>query len=162
MNPDSAATNQKPIVGVGVVILRPGTPGPDVLLIQRGKAPRAGEWSIPGGRQEWGETLMETAHREIREETGLTITNLRLIDVVDGLMRGAGGDLERHLTLVNYLAEPTGGTLAAGDDAIDARWVPLADILKYGLWRETTRIIRAGAAMAEAPSEAIAPPTAGT
>jgi len=71
-----------------------------------------------------------------------------LIDVVDGLMRDAGGALARHLTLVDYRADWTGGELRPGDDAMDARWVALADLPTYKLWSETTRIILAGAAMA--------------
>jgi ADP-ribose pyrophosphatase YjhB (NUDIX family) len=81
------------------------------------------------------------------EETGVTIAGLKLIDVVDGLMRDADGALERHLTLVDYRADWTGGDVRPGDDAIDARWVPLADLPAYKLWTETTRIILAGAAM---------------
>lgn len=138
---------QRPTIGVGVVVLRPGQTGPEVLLIRRGKPPRQGEWSIPGGKQEWGETLAEAAHREIWEETGVKIADLRLIDVVDGLMRGTDGALTRHLTLVDYRADWVGGEARAGDDAVDARWVPVADISAFKLWSETTRIILAGAAM---------------
>ena len=138
---------QKPIVGVGVVVLRSGQKGPEVLLIRRGKPPRQGEWSIPGGKQEWGETLHDAAHREIWEETGVKIDGLRLIDVVDGLMRTADGVLSRHLTLVDYRADWVAGDVRAGDDAVDARWVPVTEIAAYKLWSETTRIILAGAAM---------------
>lgn len=147
MNDASLPASQKPIVGVGVVVLRPGAAGHEVLLIRRGRPPRQGDWSIPGGKQEWGETLHEAAHREIMEETGVTIAGLKLIDVVDGLMRDAGGALERHLTLVDYRADWTDGELRPGDDATDARWVPLADLPAYKLWSETIRIILAGAAL---------------
>jgi 8-oxo-dGTP diphosphatase len=147
MNDIPLPSDQKPIVGVGVVVLRRGADGPEVLLIRRGRPPRMGDWSIPGGKQEWGETLHEAAHREIMEETGVKIANLKLIDVVDGLMHGAGGALERHLTLVDYRADWTSGDVRHGDDATDARWVPLAELPTYKLWSETTRIILAGAAM---------------
>lgn len=147
MNDIPLPSDQKPIVGVGVVVFRDGAVGKEVLLIRRGRPPREGEWSIPGGKQEWGETLHEAAHREIMEETGVTITGLRLIDVVDGLMRDAGGALTRHLTLVDYRADWAGGEVRPGDDAMDARWVPLTDLPIYKLWSETTRIILAGAAM---------------
>jgi len=138
---------QRPTIGVGVVVLRSGQNGPEVLLIRRGKPPRQGEWSIPGGKQEWGETLVEAAHRETWEETGVKIDGLRLIDVVDGLMRAGNGALTRHLTLVDYRADWIAGDVRAGDDAVDARWVPVAEIAAYKLWSETTRIILAGAAM---------------
>jgi ADP-ribose pyrophosphatase YjhB (NUDIX family) len=147
MNDTSPSSDQKPIIGVGVVVLRKGPHGPEVLLIQRGKPPRQGEWSMPGGKQEWGETLHEAAHREIMEETGVRIANLKLIDVVDGLMRDAGGVLNRHLTLIDYRADWVSGEPRAGDDAQDARWVPLADLSNYRLWSETTRVILAGATM---------------
>jgi len=138
---------KRPTIGVGVVVLRSGQHGPEVLLIRRGKPPRQGEWSIPGGKQEWGETLAEAAHREIWEETGVKIDGLRLIDVVDGLMRAGSGALTRHLTLVDYRADWIAGDVRAGDDAMDARWVPVAEIAAYKLWSETTRVILAGAAM---------------
>jgi 8-oxo-dGTP diphosphatase len=132
---------------VGAVVLRTSPDGVEVLLIRRGKAPRAGEWSIPGGRQEWGETVRETAVREIMEETGVTVTGLRLIDVVDGIYR-VDGAVTGHWTLVDFRADWAGGTPRAGDDAIDAKWVLVTDIGRYGVWSETKRIIAAAMALA--------------
>lgn len=140
----------KPVIGVGVVVLRHGPTGQEVLLIRRAHPPRAGEWSIPGGKQEWGETLQEAARREVREETGLSIAGLRLIDVVDFVTR-EGGLVTRHLSLIDYCADWAGGEPIAGDDAAEARWVPVPDIGAYGLWSETTRIILAGAALKSPP-----------
>ena len=145
-NIESDPPAPKPVVGVGVVIFRPGKTGQGVLLIRRARPPRLGEWSIPGGKQEWGETLQEAAHREVREETGLTITGLALIDVVDSVFR-ENGLITRHVSLIDYRADWLAGDPGAGDDAGEARWVPVADIGHYGLWSETTRIILAGAAM---------------
>lgn len=147
MNRDSSDKSRKPTVGVGVVVLRAGQAGLEVLLIKRGRPPRVGEWSMPGGRQEWGETLHEAAHREVLEETGVTITDLKLIDVVDGLFRDAGGVIANHLTLVDYRAVWVSGEPRAGDDAAEARWVPVADLSPFKLWDETLRVIKAGAAM---------------
>ena len=147
MNGTTPDIGLKPIVGVGVVVLKPGDAGPLVLLIRRGRPPKQGDWSIPGGKQEWGETLHQAAHREIMEETGVRIANLKLIDVVDGLMRDPAGALERHLTLVDYRADWVDGEPQAGDDALDAKWVPVSDLAAYKLWSETTRIILAGASM---------------
>ncbi len=138
---------RKPTVGVGVVVLRPGQAGLEVLLIKRGRPPRQGEWSMPGGKQEWGETLHQAAHREVLEETGVIITGLKLIDVVDGLFRESGGAVTSHLTLVDYRADWVSGAPRAGDDAAEARWVPVADLAPYKLWSETARIIAAGAAL---------------
>jgi 8-oxo-dGTP diphosphatase len=117
-----------------------------VLLIRRGKPPRAGEWSIPGGRQEWGETVRETAAREIMEETGVRISGLRLLDVVDGITQ-TRGTVTGHWTLVDFRADWAEGEPRPGDDATDAIWAPVTDLARYGLWPETQRIIAAAVAL---------------
>jgi ADP-ribose pyrophosphatase YjhB (NUDIX family) len=134
---------QRPTVGVGVVILK----GRDVLLIRRGQPPRQGEWSIPGGTQELGETVRETALREIMEETGLAIANLKLIDVVDAFGKHPDGSLRTQWTLVDFRADWTAGEPRAGGDAAEARWVALSEVESYGLWSETVRIIKAATAL---------------
>ncbi len=128
---------ERPIVGVGVVIL-----GPEgVLLIQRGKPPRAGSWSLPGGAQELGETVAEAALREVDEETGLKIELIGLVDVVDSLQNDAQGNLLYHYTLIDFVAVAKSGVARAGGDAADVRWAALDDIPGLGLWSETERII---------------------
>jgi ADP-ribose pyrophosphatase YjhB (NUDIX family) len=144
--PVPSGERQRPSVGIGAVVVKRTTAGLEVLLIRRGKPPRMGEWSIPGGRQEWGETIRETAAREVLEETGITVANLRLLDVVDGITRSAGV-VTGHWTLVDFRADWGGGEPVAGDDAIDARWVPVPELPKYGLWHETQRIIDAALAL---------------
>ena len=144
----SVPSDTKPVVGVGIVILRPGETGQEVLLIRRGQPPREGEWSIPGGRQELGETVRETAIREALEETGLRISTPRLIDVVDAFGRHQDGRLRTQWTLVDFMAAWSGGEAVAGGDAAAVQWVPLADLAAYSMWDETVRIIRAGAALA--------------
>jgi 8-oxo-dGTP diphosphatase len=134
----------RPFVGVGAVIL-----GPDgVVMIQRGKPPRRGSWSLPGGAQELGETVFETAVREAREETGLDIEVIGLVDVVDSIRRDDDGGIQYHYTLVDVVARATGGTLRPGGDAMGARWVALDDIPGMELWSETVRIIDLAAEMA--------------
>jgi 8-oxo-dGTP diphosphatase len=141
MSGDSFSPPQ-PTVGVGVVVLRGSPPETEVLLIRRGRPPKQGEWSIPGGRQEFGETVRETALRETLEETGITAANPRLLDVVD-LIRPAGdGQAAGHWTLVDFAADWVAGEPVAGDDAADARWVSADDLESLGLWTETLRIIR--------------------
>jgi ADP-ribose pyrophosphatase YjhB (NUDIX family) len=144
--PVPSGEQQRPSIGIGAVVVKRGASGVEVLLIRRGKAPRAGEWSIPGGRQEWGETIRETAAREVLEETGITVANLRLLDVVDGITKSAGA-VTGHWTLVDFRADWGGGEPRAGDDAVDAKWVPVGDLPAYGLWSETQRIIAAGLAL---------------
>ncbi|MGE3334087.1 MAG: NUDIX hydrolase [Rhodospirillaceae bacterium] len=144
--PVPSGEHERPSVGIGTVVLKRTGAGPEVLLIRRGKPPRMGEWSIPGGRQEWGETIRETAVREVQEETGITAINLRLIDVVDGITRSAGA-VTGHWTLVDFRADWGGGEPQAGDDATDAKWVPVSALPTYGLWSETQRIIDAALAL---------------
>ena len=110
-----------PMVGVGVVVWKDNA----VLLIQRGKPPRAGTWSLPGGRQELGETTREAGVREVREETGLEVDIKDLIDVVDTIHRDDEGHVHMQYTLVDYWAEWVSGEPVAGTDAADARWVNL-------------------------------------
>ena len=131
----------RPIVGVGVVVFR----GDDVLLIRRGKPPRKGEWSIPGGAQEVGETVAEAGVREVREETGVDIDVKALVDVVDAIRPDEAGRIRSHYTLVDLVAEWRSGDLCAGDDADGCDWVPIADLEQYELWTETLRIIRMAA-----------------
>lgn len=127
-----------PVPAVGVVCLR----GDAVLLIRRGKPPRQGEWSLPGGRIEPGERAIEAALRELREETGVEARITRLIDVVDGLFPEA----ERHYVLIDYAAEWLSGEPVAGDDALEAAFVPLDRVEAFIDWSETRRVIALAAA----------------
>ncbi len=122
-----------PVPAVGVVCLR----GDEVLLIRRGNPPRRGEWSLPGGRIEPGERAIHTALRELREETGVEAEIVGLLDVVDGLFPEAG----RHYVLIDYAARWLSGEPVAGDDALEARFVPLDQVESLVDWSETRRII---------------------
>lgn len=133
----------RPVVGVGVVVL--GDNG--VLLVRRAKPPREGQWSLPGGAQKLDETVFEAAARETREETGLAIDVLGLVDVVDSIRRDEEGQVQYHYTLIDVVAVSRGGEPRAGADAADVRWVPLADVPGLGLWSETERIIMLAAEM---------------
>jgi len=130
-----------PIVGVGVVVLN----GDAVLLIRRGKPPRIGEWSLPGGAQELGETVRQTATREVREETGIEIADLTLLDVVDLISSRHDGHVRHHYTLIDFGAVYAGGNLAAGTDAADAQWWPLDKAIDLVNWGETKQMIRLAA-----------------
>ena len=128
----------RPTPAVGVVCLR----GDAVLLIRRGTPPLVGEWSLPGGRIEWGERAADAALRELREETGVEAELLGLIDVVDGLFTSRRtGEVTRHYLLVDYAARWLGGEPRAGDDAAEAAFQPLAALDDLGLWDETLRVI---------------------
>jgi ADP-ribose pyrophosphatase YjhB (NUDIX family) len=112
-----------PVVGVGAVVLRGVDEGaPEVLLIRRGHAPAKGTWSLPGGRLDRSERLVEAAAREVREETGLDVEIHELIEVVELVSD------EFHYVVMDFRASPRdpGAAPTAGDDADDARWVSLA------------------------------------
>lgn len=119
---------------VGIVCIR----GDEVLLIQRGTAPRKGEWSIPGGRIEAGETEAVAALRELSEETSVTANLLTKITALDADFEGF------HYRLHDYLARWVSGQPKAGDDADQARFVPISEIDPLGMWPETVRVIQEG------------------
>ena len=129
-----------PILAVGAVIRNDAGA---VLLVRRGRPPRQGEWSIPGGKVEWGETVRDALLREIREETGLTIELIGLIEIVDSFLNDAEGKLARHHVHLDYAGRVVSGTLEAGDDALEACWVLDAELDAYPMWSETRRIIAA-------------------
>ncbi|PZR35158.1 NUDIX hydrolase [Caulobacter segnis] len=127
-----------PVPTVGVVCLR----GDQVLLIKRGTPPRLHQWSLPGGRLEWGETTASAALRELKEETGVDAELLGLIDVIDGVFPARpGGEITRHYVLIDYAARWTGGEPVAGDDAADARFVSREEAMALVEWNETRRVI---------------------
>jgi len=128
----------RPLVGIGAVII--GSRG--VVLIKRGKPPRVGSWSLPGGAQKVGETVNDAAQREILEETNLVSEIRGLVDVVDSIHHDADGKIQYHYTLVDVLATVDhNATPVAGGDAADAKWISIDQIPKLELWSETVRII---------------------
>ncbi len=122
-----------PVPTVGVICFR----GQEVLLIRRGKPPRMGDWSIPGGRLEWDEGVKACALRELMEETGVRAELLGLVDVIDGFF-GEG----RHYVLIDYAARWIEGEPVAGDDAIDARFWPVEAAIERVEWPLTKTVIR--------------------
>jgi len=127
----------EPLVGVGAVVIDGGR----VLMCRRAKPPRQGGWSLPGGGQELGETVRETAVREVREETGLDIEVLGLVEVIDSIVRDDDGRIEYHYTLIDVAARVVGGTLAAGDDAAEVAWFTLDEIRALDTWKTTIEVI---------------------
>ena len=127
----------RPVIGVGTVVWH----GDRVLLVRRGLPPRQGQWSLPGGAQELGETVAEAAQREVLEETGLTIEVGEVLATVD-LIERDGNRVRYHYTLIDFSAEAIGPDLRPGGDAADARWFTLDQIEHLGLWSETVRIIK--------------------
>jgi len=108
----------KPLVGVGAVIVQDGR----VLLIRRGHAPLLGEWSLPGGVLECGETLREATVREAREETGLVVETVEMLGVYERVIRSDDNRVRYHYVLIDFLCRPVSGDPQAGSDATDVRW----------------------------------------
>jgi 8-oxo-dGTP diphosphatase len=109
---------ESPLVGVGAVIVQDQR----VFLIRRGQAPLLGEWSLPGGVLECGETLREAVVREAREETGLVVETGEMLGVYERVIRGDDGRVRYHYVLIDFLCRPAGGELEAASDAADVRW----------------------------------------
>ena len=133
----------RPIVAVGALVWR----GDQVLLIRRGNPPRQGEWSLPGGAQDLGETVFEAARREVQEETGIDVKVSALVDVIDFMDRDAEGGIRYHYTLVDVLADYVSGDVMPGCDADGAAWFSLDEALARVSWAETRRVISKSHAM---------------
>ena len=130
----------RPIVGVGGVVVQNGR----VVLVRRAKAPRMGEWSIPGGMLELGETLRAGVAREIEEETGLQVKSEVVLDVFDSIVTDPAGKTQYHYVLVDYLCSVMGGELRAASDVSDVRWATLEEVLSLVKREMTVGVIRKG------------------
>jgi 8-oxo-dGTP diphosphatase len=127
-----------PRLGASACVWRDGR----VLIVQRGKPPLAGIWSLPGGAVEPGETAMAAAARELAEETGVTAALERLVDLVDIIRHGADGGLAFHYAVACYTGAWISGEPAAASDAIDARFAEIAELDQLTMTDGTPAIIR--------------------
>ena len=114
-------------------------------MIRRANPPRAGQWSLPGGAQELGETIAEAAKREVFEETGLDIAVTDVVTVVDMIERDANGKIRFHYVLVDVNAEWVSSEPVAATDAVDVCWSRVEQLDDFGLWSETRRVIELAA-----------------
>ena len=124
------------LVGVGALIVQNGR----VALIKRGKAPLLGEWSIPGGLLELGETTRQGAEREALEETGLVVRASELLGVFDRIVPD-GERTQYHYVLIDFLCEVVSGELRASGDAADARWFTREETAGLALPEDTRAVI---------------------
>jgi 8-oxo-dGTP diphosphatase len=133
-------------VGVGAVVMN----GDRVLLVKRGHEPLKGEWSLPGGAVELGETLETAVAREVKEEAGLVVDVGPVVEVVDRVHRDADGRVEYHYVVVDYLCQLTGATdvsATAGSDADDVQWAPVDDLGALNVSSGAIAVIRKASVM---------------
>jgi 8-oxo-dGTP diphosphatase len=135
--PDDRRYPLRPILGVGAIVIEAGR----VLLVERGREPLKGYWSLPGGVLELGEKLVDAVRRETLEETGLEIEPLSVLEIFERIMPDASGAAEYHYVLIDYLCRATGGVLVAGDDVSETRWVERASLAQYRLTEGTLPVI---------------------
>lgn len=146
---------ERPVVGVGGVIIENGR----ALLIRRGSEPLRGEWSIPGGTLELGESLQQGVARELREETGLVVRVLDLIEVFDRIFPDADPPASDrntrprfHFVIADYLCERISGEPRAGSDVTDVAFAGEDELGQYHLTETATRVLRKAFAMDAARS----------
>jgi len=131
---------ERPIIGVGAVIVS----GHRALLVRRNTEPLRGEWSVPGGMLELGETLHDGVRREVLEETGLTVEPGEVLDVFDSIFTDAAGRTQYHYVLIDYLCRPLSGEARPGSDVSDVRWVGLEALAAMGLRDSIEQVVRKG------------------
>jgi len=137
LSEDDRRYPRRPMVGVGAILLERDR----ILMAQRGKEPLKGWWSLPGGALETGEKLAEAVRREVREETGLEIEPLGVLEIFERIMQDEAGKTEYHYVLIDYVCRITGGQLAAGDDASRVEWVRRCDLSQLQITEGTLEVI---------------------
>ena len=135
----------RPVVGVGGVVIHDGR----VLLIRRGSEPLKGQWSIPGGTLELGETIAEGVVRELKEETGLEVRVIELIEVFERIFPGSPRP-QYHFVILDYLCEPLAGYPQPGSDVTEVAYAREDELERYHLTPTATRVIKNAFAMARA------------
>jgi 8-oxo-dGTP diphosphatase len=125
-------------IAVGAVVMKGGR----LLLVRRGNPPAEGEWAIPGGSVELGESLQAAAEREIGEETGIRIRAREPIYIFDVIRRDDAGRVRFHYVIVDLAADYVGGEIEPGDDALEARWVSSRDVEALPINRSTQKLMK--------------------
>ena len=136
--PERREYPERPIIGVGGVVISDGR----VLLVRRGSPPLQGQWSIPGGILEVGETLIEGVQRELAEETGIDVRVRTLIEVFERIDRDPSGKAQYHFVVLDYLCEVVRGVARAGSDVSEVAWAAFHELEKYSLTEIASRVIQ--------------------
>jgi len=129
---------ERPILGVGAVILDDDR----VVLVKRGHEPSKGEWSLPGGAVDAGETLEAAVAREVLEETCLIVRVGPRVEIVERIIRDGDGRVQYHFVVVDYLCRVVGGVLACASDAAAAEWAALDDLDRFAVSATAVAVIR--------------------
>jgi len=130
----------RPIVGVGAVIIE----NDRALVVRRGTEPLKGQWSIPGGVVELGETLRQAAAREAKEETGLEVEPGEVLEVVDRIIRDAERKIQYHYVLVDFLCRRLSGEARPGADASELRWITARELEGFSIADSAAAVLRKG------------------
>lgn len=143
---------ERPVIGVGGVVIENGR----ALLVRRGRPPLKGEWSIPGGMLELGETLAEAVQRELEEETGLQVRVGDLMELFERI-ESAGARTRYHFVVADYLCERTAGVARAGGDVTEVAWVREEELTRYSLTDGAKRVLQKAFQVAQQRASSGAP-----
>jgi 8-oxo-dGTP diphosphatase len=127
----------RPVVGVGALIFQESR----ILLVERGRHPLKGQWSLPGGAVETGESLEQAIVREVREETGLDVHPMQVGVIFERILRDVEGAPEYHYVLIDYICKVIGGSLCAGDDSCNAKWFEISSLEQLNITEGTLAVI---------------------
>jgi 8-oxo-dGTP diphosphatase len=120
---------ERPIVAVGAAVCRKGR----VLIVQRGRAPSEGVWTVPGGAVELGETMRQAAAREVKEECGIEVEVGEVVGILDHVVRDEQGRIRYHYAIVDFAARHTSGELCPNAELLGAVWITPAEFDAYGV-----------------------------
>ena len=135
---DERTYPERPIVAVGGVVVHESR----VLLIRRGKPPLEGRWSIPGGLLEVGERIAQGIERELREETGVRVRVVDLIEIYEKVLRDEDNEPRYHFVILDYVCEFVEGIARAGGDAVEVVWASEHQLGSLALTGAASRVIR--------------------
>lgn len=142
-----------PVVGVGAVVVRDGR----ALVVRRAHEPRKGEWSLPGGLLDLGESLVDAARREVKEETGLDVEVGPMIETFDRVHRDSGGRIRYHFVIIDFVCWSKAGEAVAGSDAEAVAWVTADQLDAYAVNAHAKAVIVRGLEFSSPKSQAPSP-----